>query len=423
MEGFHMKRSILFILCIFSLGLHLQAQVFKKSPQKPAQTVPVDAARLEKHASELMANYVTPTKVTGELAIPKIDEFHEQLSRESLMFPADELYHSNWDTVNVDPFRSSSITFPDTYTIDCSTFTMPINNEIKITSKYGPRRRKMHQGTDLKVIVGDTIRVAFDGRVRIKSYERRGFGYYLVIRHPNGLETVYGHLSKFLVNENQIVRAGEVIGLGGNTGRSTGSHLHFETRFLGKSINPEELIDFENGVPHKDEYVFRNVKVNGKNTNTYITSDKALAIHRVKKGETLSRIAVIYGTTVDELCTLNGLTKTSTLAIGQAIRFRSKPVTVEASSSAIQQTSQDAKQNQQTIASTNRVTTTTSQTDNNASIKQAESSGEPVYHRIEAGDTLYSLSKKYNTTIEKICELNNIQHNIILRIGQKLRCS
>ena len=415
-----MKRGLLFILCIFTLGLHTQAQVFKKSPRIPAQIAPEDAARLEKLASELMANYVTPTKMTGELAIPKYDEYHEQLSKENLMFPADELYQSNWDTVNVDPFRKSSITFPDSYTIDCSTFTLPIDNEIKITSKYGPRRRQMHQGTDLKVMVGDTIRAAFDGKVRIKSYERRGFGYYLVIRHPNGLETVYGHLSKFLVNENQIVRAGEVIGLGGTTGRSTGSHLHFETRFLGKSINPEELIDFENGVPHKDEYVFRNVKVNGKSTNTYVTSDNALAIHRVKKGETLSRIAVIYGTTVDELCTLNGLSKTSTLAIGQAIRFRTKPVTVDASPGAVKQTAQDVKQ---TAATTSQAAVTTSQTDNNATIEQVTPSGEPIYHRIEAGDTLYSLSKKYNTTVEKICELNNIENNIILKIGQKLRCS
>ena len=411
-----MKRGLLFILCGFTLGLPTQAQVFKKSPRIPVQITPEDAARLEKLTSELMANYVTPAKVTGELAIPKFEEYHEQVSRENLMFPADELYQSNWDTIHVDPFRRSSITFPDTYTIDCSSFRLPVDNEIKITSKYGPRRRQMHQGTDLKVIVGDTVRAAFDGKVRIRSYERRGYGYYLVIRHPNGLETVYGHLSKFIVSENQIVRAGEPIGLGGSTGRSTGSHLHFETRFLGKSINPEELIDFVNGVPHKDEYVFRNVKVNGKNTNTYITSDNALAIHRVKKGETLSRIAVIYGTTVNELCALNGLTRTSTLAIGQAIRFRAKPVTVEASPAAVKQTAQETNQ-------TAPAATTAAQTGNKATPEQAAPSGEPVYHRIEAGDTLYSLSRKYNTTIEKICELNNIQNNIILKIGQKLRCS
>ena len=405
-----MKRSILFILWGLALVFNSQAQVFKQTQvfKKPAHkrtpTVLVDATRLEQHASELMANYVTPVKMSGELAIPALDEYHVLLAKESLMFPADDLYQSNWDTVSVDPFRSKSITFPDSYAIDCRTFTMPIDNEeIKITSKYGPRRRQMHQGTDLKLQVGDTIRAAFDGKVRIKSYERRGFGNYLVLRHPNGLETIYGHLSKFLVKENQVVRAGEVIGLGGNTGRSTGSHLHFETRFLGKSINPEELIDFANGVPYKDEYVFRNVKVNGKNTNTYVTSENALAIHRVKKGETLSVIARKYGTSIDDLCKLNGITRTSTLQIGQAIRFRSKPVTVEAPpASPMKQTTPE---NKQAVAE-----------------KPTPTDG-PIYHRIESGDTLYSLSKKYGTTIEKICELNDIQNNIVLKIGQKLRCS
>ena len=417
-----MKRSIVFIICSITLSLPCQAQVFRQVQvfKKPAQQKVhnvVDVTRLEKHASELLANYVTPAKMVGELATPKFNDYNDLLLKESLMFPADELYQSNWDTLHVDPFKSASITFPDSYAIDCSSFNMPIDVELKITSKYGPRRRNMHQGTDLKVQIGDTIRAAFDGKVRIKSFERRGFGYYLVLRHPNGLETVYGHLSKFLVNENQIVRAGEMIGLGGNTGRSTGSHLHFETRFLGKSINPEELIDFENGVPYKDEYVFRNVKVNGKNTNTYVTSENALAIHRVKKGETLSLISRKYGTTIDELCKLNGITRTSTLQIGQALRFRTKPVTVEASSSSIKQTVQETKQSTQTIAAK-----TTQISENNSSKLTSPSDG-PVYHRIESGDTLYSLSKKYGTTVEKICELNDIQNNIILKIGQKIRCS
>jgi len=411
---YNMRRSILFIFCCLSLGV--QAQVFKKATQKPAQVVSVDAAHLEKQASELMANYLTPAKMSGQLAIAKLEEYNEQLSRESLMFPSDELYGSNWDTINVDPFRSKSVNFPDTYTIDCRAYVSPIDNEVKITSKYGPRRRRMHQGTDLKIQVGDTIRAAFDGKIRIKSFERRGFGYYLVIRHPNGLETVYGHLSKFLVNENQVVHAGDAIGLGGSTGRSTGSHLHFETRFLGKTINPEEIFDFPNGVPYRDEYVFRNVKVNGKSTNTYVTSDNALAIHRVKSGETLSVISRLYGTTVDELCRLNGITKTSTLQIGQAIHFRARPISVEASSTAAKQTAQETNQAPKTAS-------TTALTAENKPVVQTSPSDEPIYHRIEAGDTLYSLSKKYGITVEKICELNHIQNNIILKIGQKLRCS
>jgi murein DD-endopeptidase MepM/ murein hydrolase activator NlpD len=233
-----MKRKILLVVCSLTLGLYIQAQGVKKPSPTKANTVSVDAARLEKHASELMANYLSPAKVTGEIAISKFTDFSAHISRENLMFPADDLYQSSWDTTNINPFQRLNITFPDTYIIDCQTYTSPVDNEIKITSKYGPRRRRMHQGTDLKVYVGDTIRAAFDGKVRMKSFERRGYGHYLVIRHPNGLETVYGHLSKVFANQDQIVRSGEAIGLGGNTGRSTGSHLHFETRFLGKDINP-----------------------------------------------------------------------------------------------------------------------------------------------------------------------------------------
>ena len=118
----------------------------------------------------------------------------------------------------------------------------------------------MHNGLDLKVNIGDTIVAAFDGKVRIVKYERRGYGKYVVIRHDNGLETVYGHLSKQLVEENQLVKAGEVIGLGGNTGRSTGSHLHFETRFLGIAINPIYMFDFPKQDIVADTYTFRKAK-------------------------------------------------------------------------------------------------------------------------------------------------------------------
>ncbi len=416
--------NILLICCTLTIGLQANAEGPKKNNRIQTQKASVNATRLDQYASELMANHVSPTKVgVDELAVAKLDEYNEQLSKESLMFPADELYNSNWDTVNVNPFLKSSTSFPASYTIDCNTFTMPIDNDIKVTSKYGPRRRRMHRGIDLKVYVGDTIRAAFDGKVRIKSFERRGYGYYLVLRHPNGLETIYGHLSGFLVTENQIVRAGEAIGLGGNTGRSTGSHLHFETRFLGKDINPEEIIDFASGTPHKDEYVFHNVKINGQQSNIYSTSENAIAVHRVRKGETLGVIAGKYGTTVAELCKLNGISKTSTLSIGQSIRFRTKKVTVEASSNAIKATTQEKSANTKNDQNTQTSTTTNKGKKIEIPIEEPTTSDGTVYHRIESGDTLYSLAKKYGTTVEKLCELNDMRENIIIKVGKKIRCS
>ena len=423
-----MRIHYILLIC-FGLTIGFQSNVNgqRRGNKTQIQVVPVDAARLNQHASELMANRISPIKIASdELAIAKLNEYNEQLAHENLMFPADELYQSNWDTLNVNPFVKTAIEFPESYTIDCRTFVMPIDNgEVKITSKYGPRRRRMHRGTDLKVQIGDTIYAAFDGKVRMKSFERKGYGYYLVLRHPNGLETVYGHLSKFIVKENQIVRAGEPIGLGGNTGRSTGSHLHFETRFLGKDINPEEIFDFINGTSHKDEYVFHNVKVNGKKTNIYSTSPDAIAVHRVKSGETLGAIARKYGTSVAELCRLNGIKSTSILSIGQPIQFRTKQIAVEASSNIVNKTVPEVlakpenKPTTQTTASTNLTGKKIE-----VPVEEAlQSEDGHVYHNIESGDTLFSIAKKYNISIEKLCELNNMKDNIIIKIGQKIRCS
>lgn len=167
----------------------------------------------------------------------------------------DDIFNYNWESQSVSG-AYQGMTIPQTANIDVTGYVHPIKG--RVTSNYGyrPRFRRMHKGIDLGLSVGDTIVAAFDGKIRIAKFERRGYGYYLVIRHDNGLETVYGHLSRFLVKPDQYVRAGEPIALGGNTGRSTGPHLHFETRFMGLAINPAAIIDFENYVPHKDVFAF-----------------------------------------------------------------------------------------------------------------------------------------------------------------------
>ena len=166
-----------------------------------------------------------------------------------------EIFNSYWNSDRVNPY-GNAVTIPEHHNIDVSESHSPCPGQI--TSNYGYRSRfgRMHYGTDLKLQVGDTVRAAFSGKVRLTKYEGRGYGYYVVVRHDNGLETVYGHLSRFLVKPNQYVKAGEPIALGGNTGRSTGAHLHFETRYLGIPINPAAIIDFENQVPHKDVFAF-----------------------------------------------------------------------------------------------------------------------------------------------------------------------
>ena len=250
-------------------------------------------------------------KTVDSLALQK------QIRAEQSEYPALSLY-PNWNNQYVHAYGNAII--PDTYTIDLTGFHMPTPST-KITSPFGPRWRRMHNGLDLKVNIGDTIVAAFDGKVRIVKYERRGYGKYVVIRHDNGLETVYGHLSKQLVEENQLVKAGEVIGLGGNTGRSTGSHLHFETRFLGIAINPIYMFDFPKQDIVADTYTFRRTQ-GSKRAGSHDTqvSDGTIRYHKVKSGDTLSRIAKLRGVSVSTLCKLNRIKPTTTLRIGQVLR-------------------------------------------------------------------------------------------------------
>ena len=241
----------------------------------------------------------------------------KQIRAEQSEYPALSLY-PNWNNQYVHAYGNAII--PDTYTIDLTGFHMPTPST-KITSPFGPRWRRIHNGLDLKVNIGDTIVAAFDGKVRIVKYERRGYGKYVVIRHDNGLETVYGHLSKQLVEENQLVKAGEVIGLGGNTGRSTGSHLHFETRFLGIAINPIYMFDFPKQDIVADTYTFRKAKgVKRAGSHDTQVADGTIRYHKVKSGDTLSRIAKLRGVSVSTLCKLNRIKPTTTLRIGQVLR-------------------------------------------------------------------------------------------------------
>lgn len=177
----------------------------------------------------------------------------EDVRRREALDNAD-IYGQYWESERVNPY--GNIAIPATKDIDVSGFVMPVKGPV--TSPYGWRARfgRMHRGVDISLHVGDTVRSAFDGKVRLTKYEGKGYGYYVVVRHDNGMETVYGHLSRFLVRPNQRVRAGEPIALGGNTGRSTGPHLHFETRYLGLAINPAAIVDFENMTTHKDVFAF-----------------------------------------------------------------------------------------------------------------------------------------------------------------------
>ena len=248
----------------------------------------------------------------------EFDEFEFEFDED--VYPANYLYSGEWDNSKLNPYQVNIASLPDSFVIHCSEFFPPTENVV--TSEYGPRWGRFHAGIDLRVKVGDTIRSAFGGKIRITKVvagkNRKGYGNFVVIRHDNGLETLYGHLSKILVKQDQIVKAGETIGLGGNTGRSTGPHLHFEIRFLGNAFNPGRMIDFDNFVVYNDTYTIKKQETFSEFT-AYLNSPARY--YKVKSGDTLGKIARNNRTTVDKLLKLNKLSISSIIRPGQQIRI------------------------------------------------------------------------------------------------------
>ena len=239
-----------------------------------------------------------------------------------------ELYNS-WVTNKAHPYKSEEV--PDSFVIDLRGFCMPTPSR-NVTSRFGyrPAFKRVHKGLDIKVYTGDTIVSAFDGKVRVVRYDEGGYGYYVVVRHHNGLETIYGHLSKQLVTTDQEVRAGQPIGLGGNTGRSFGSHLHFETRLAGEAINPEFLFDFPAQDVTGDFYTFhKNRKENeahvslasGESRQENTVAMRATHFYKVRKGDTVSSIADKLGVSEDVLTRQNRLSASKRIRIGQILRY------------------------------------------------------------------------------------------------------
>jgi hypothetical protein len=201
-------------------------------------------------------------------------------------------------------------------------FHMPFDGGI--TSRYGWRRGRMHNGTDIDLNTGDTVRAAWGGKVRYAKYNTSGFGNLIIIRHHNGLETFYAHLSKHLAVPNQVVEPGDPIGLGGNTGRSYGSHLHFEVRFYDIPMNPEKIIDFKNKQVHDENLLVHRglFRPGSYSSGGGVVSSGDKKYYRIRSGDTLGAIAARNRTTVSRLCQLNGIRPTTILQIGRNLRIR-----------------------------------------------------------------------------------------------------
>ncbi len=235
-----------------------------------------------------------------------------------------------WDTLYLRTSKNPLFHLTDTAIITLRTpefpkFWMPVHG--KVISEFGWRGRRIHTGIDIKLKQGDSVYCSFDGIVRISRYFS-GYGNLVVVRHFNGIETVYAHLSKRLVGVNDTVYAGQVLGLGGKTGRATTEHLHFETRYKEQPFNPRLIIDFDKYMLNNDTLLLthQSFRLSGKNaskTLVHNVDSNASNVHIVQKGDTLYSIARKYGTTVKDLCAANGISEHKILSIGQKIRIPS----------------------------------------------------------------------------------------------------
>ena len=218
-------------------------------PSATAQNLQLVSNYRKAHAALLAKQ----SRIQDQIRLEEAQKYAHDLYEE--VEPEPDIYNEGWESGKVNPYKNAKV--PNSRVINVRQYRMPVRGNV-VTSHYGyrPKFGRYHKGVDLRAAMGDTVRAAFDGKVRLTKYERGGFGFYVIVRHANGLETVYGHLSRFLVHPNQYVKAGTPIALSGNTGRSFGPHLHFETRFMGYAINPEAIFDFANRTTHTDSYTF-----------------------------------------------------------------------------------------------------------------------------------------------------------------------
>ena len=253
----------------------------------------------------------------GELSIVEVDE--EVKFNDSTWVKIAE-YYSIWDSKAVNPYRIDATKFKDT--VDLKLIDLekgrkwfpPLRNSI-INSDFGLRWSRFHYGVDLDLNVGDSIFATFDGVVRISKFDKNGYGNYVLLRHYNSLETLYGHMTKQNVSPGQYVKAGDLIGFGGSTGRSTGPHLHFEVRFEGNAIDPEHVFDFEKNLLWTD-----NCRITAKQFK-YLKDARKVVYHRVRSGDTLSKIGRKYRVPVTRICKLNRITTRTILRAGRRLRI------------------------------------------------------------------------------------------------------
>ena len=202
---------------------------------------------------------------------------------------------------------------------DFSTILPPITHEALIGSPYGIRSHRLHRGVDVNVIKDEPVVAAYPGEVTMSRYNKGGYGHYVLIKHPNGIETLYAHLSKRLLSVGDKVFPGDIVGLAGNSGRSSAAHLHFEIRFGEVNIDPTTVIDFPHwslkpGVNNfsmkKARNDHRKIQAQLRNNNYYV----------VQAGDSPGDVANWFNISIESLCRINDLKPGAPLKAGQKLR-------------------------------------------------------------------------------------------------------
>jgi murein DD-endopeptidase MepM/ murein hydrolase activator NlpD len=309
---------------IASLLAFMLCTVFVYATHTSGNSVKKNAKTTNKYIITLSKIKVEIKNFPMEISeLPDIGERYLDLdedSGEDGAIPADDLY-AIWDNLKVNPYKipSDSILVNDSVYLNLTGFRYPLAQHYRVTSEFGPRRLRFHHGIDLKVYKGDSILNVMDGMVRIAK--RVGsYGNLVVVRHNNGLESFYGHLSKILVKQDEVVKAGALLGLGGSTGRSTGTHLHFELRYLGQCLNPRDLVDFDS-LCIKSDTVLLTQKNFDYRKSSHASALSSGRIWTVRKGDSLSLIAKRTGTSVSRLRYLNGITTRTIIKPGRKLVY------------------------------------------------------------------------------------------------------
>jgi murein DD-endopeptidase MepM/ murein hydrolase activator NlpD len=239
-----------------------------------------------------------------------------------------------WDTTVFNPYKDVELKFPLEIAFKDSSYTSPITRYKVVTSRYGYRKGKAHKGIDIDLVTGDSVVAMFDGIVRFASYNT-GHGKTVIVRHYNGLETVYAHLSTYAVKVNDSIQRGDLLGSGGTTGNARGSHLHLVINYKGIAINPEYLFDFneDNTIRSKAIWITQRWMRPGlHNSNKQsqlkllLTEADALAslekrtkTYVVKRGDTLSRISLSNNVSIASICKTNYIHENGVIKVGQKL--------------------------------------------------------------------------------------------------------